>query len=203
MQCQITRNELAKGFTLSDLKSIFDPYTQESLYDLCQRAFKVGMPYFAFAVADLGSPHFACYDAIYYRLGILNNCKMDKDPNTRRAIKKVEYFAIERPKDLNSIDKLRAHSFPPPHYFHDSNFTKEHIEKYAFSGLNYFVAEEGKQDEIDHLKQIHTFLQLYFQIQSLQTNDQYKLEEKKWSQITLNKSPQEVYNLGRTHEYLK
>jgi hypothetical protein len=193
MNCQIITNScypstFPQSLILND---IIDPFTQENLLHLCERAFKAGMPYFVFAIANINSSFYTYYDAVSYRLGVHNKIKvLNLDPTTRLPIQNIHYFAIKK-IDFNHATEIKAYSFPPPHFFEGLGLialmTKEKIEQYLFSGLNYHILEEKNRENILLLQKIHKVLWNYLRFTNLQkggsASHDCKLEEENWTRI--------------------
>lgn len=195
MICRMTINDLENPVNLIvNLNEIQDPFVQETLYDLAQRAFKVGMPYFAIAVADLGDSSYVCYDAVNYRIGKHNGYDdvTNFDPLTRKSIRQVHYFAIERKDNFNTLDAAEAVPYPPKCYYpkaltSGTDFPEDKIERYAFSALNYAILEEGDKDYVTDLYRIHLVVHAILEVGSVE-NSNCHLEQKKWSEISYSSS---------------
>ncbi len=198
--------------TIIDLEEQIDPYSLCSLSDLSQRAFKVGMPYFAFAVANITTfkkqkecTEYRYYDAINYRLQQLNYSS-PVDLGTQLPITHVDYFAIPNPSNETSVVKniqessanampIEAHPYPYATYFDILPFDPIEIERYAFSALNYHVLEEGNAKNIQLLKKIHSLIIKALDFKKVETTNTSSesfsfltLERKKWTQINYNDS---------------
>ncbi len=185
MNCQIIRDPTLYPAHFPDHVDLntIDPFTLDSLYQLSQRAFKVGMPYFAFSVATLESGRYAYYDAVSFRLSQYNqtaNCRID--PETRLRIIHVDYFAIAN-EDQN---QWVAASFPSIHYF-NLGFPKERMERYIFSALNYHVIEEESSTKIEMLKKIHSFCSEVLQLPCQSAREDENSAISTWSEIEKSK----------------
>lgn len=194
MLCHINRDNhsiYSDDFpTQLDLTTEIDPYHNTSLQSLCERAFKVGMPYFSFAVGQLNGTHkvfYKYYDAVSHRLYKHNHFSSSAyDPTTRLPIQRIDYFAIANSENFEANQVVQA--YPYPLQF-DLPISSQDLERYSFSSLNFFVIECEDKTEIETLKKIHEVIQLALELKSRETwlNPDTKqnllLEKQKWRAI--------------------
>jgi hypothetical protein len=172
-----------------NLQESVDPFTQSSLYELSKRAFKVGMPYYAFCLAQLETGRYVAYDAVFYRLSRYNAIQNHElDPCSRIKIKNIFFFALSKDKE----DQAIPYPLPSYRFLKDTKeFPGDKIERYAFSALNYYVIEEGKEEDIERLKNIHKMLKYALSVGSRDERDPtlrklWSTEIKKWDQVQFN-----------------